>query len=102
MVFFAGIVLVQGVMFGADFVFRDGVDGAKRDACIENNTVLATVYTTRDNAENLQELPTGSVPMKSWPSSATSTRSMPVPQSPSVEPRAAFKGGYEYDYPRIL
>lgn len=56
MVFFAGIVLVQGVMFGADFVFRDGVDGAKRDACIENNTVLATVYTTRDNAENLQEL----------------------------------------------
>ena len=56
MVFFAGIVLVQGVMFGADFVFRDGVDGAKRDACIENNTVLAGVYTTHDNAENLQEL----------------------------------------------
>lgn len=56
MVLFAGVVFVQSVMFGANFVFRDGVDGAKRDTQIENNPVLSGMYTNRDNAENLQEL----------------------------------------------
>lgn len=56
MVMFAGVVFVQSVMFGANFVFRDGLDGEKRDTQVENNAVLAGVYTNRDNAENLQEL----------------------------------------------
>ncbi len=56
MVMFAGVVFVQCVMFGANFVFRDGVDGAKRDTQVENNAVLAGMYTNRENGENLQEL----------------------------------------------
>ena len=56
MVMFAGVVFVQSIMFGVNFVFRDGVDGAKRDAQIENNDVLAGMYTNRENAETLQGL----------------------------------------------
>lgn len=56
MVLFTGAILVQSVLFGANFVFRDGVDGAKRDTQVENNPVLAGMYTTTNNGKNLQEL----------------------------------------------
>ena len=50
------IVLFQSVMFGACFVFRDGVNGEERTAQIEENAVLSKMYTTQENAESLQEL----------------------------------------------
>ena len=56
MLLFGGAVFVQSVMFGVNFVFRDGVDGAKRNAQIENNDVLTGMYTTSDNGKDLQEL----------------------------------------------
>ena len=56
LVLFAGAVLVQSVMFGANFVFRDGENGAKRDTMIENNKILVGMHTTADNGKKLQEL----------------------------------------------
>lgn len=56
MVLFTGAVLVQGVLFGANFVFRDGENGAARDTQVENNPVLSGMYTTADKSKNLQEM----------------------------------------------
>lgn len=50
------ITCIQGICFGANFVFRDGVDGAARIYSIENNSVLKGMKTTEENARNLQEL----------------------------------------------
>lgn len=49
-------VWLQSVIFGANFVFRDGVNGEARNAQVEENAVLTGMYTTQENAENLQEL----------------------------------------------
>lgn len=56
MFIFGGIVLFQSVVFGANFVFRDGVNGEERTMQITDNAVLAGMYTTKGNGENLQEL----------------------------------------------
>lgn len=50
------LACVQGVLFGATFVFRDGTDGTKRTYLVQNNEVLAGMYTTRENGEMLQAL----------------------------------------------
>lgn len=55
-VIFTGVFLVQSVLFGVSFVFRDGLNGEERTTQIENNPVLAGMHTTSENAGNLQEL----------------------------------------------
>ena len=50
------ITCIQSICFGANFVFRDGVDGAARIYSIEDNSVLKGMKTTEENARNLQEL----------------------------------------------
>ena len=47
-------VLIQSVLFGANFVFRDGTGGEKREYEVTNNEILANVKTTKENALNLQ------------------------------------------------
>lgn len=49
-------VCVQGILFGAVFVFRDGINGEKRDAKITEIAALKGMYTTADNAEALNSL----------------------------------------------
>ena len=56
LVAFAGMLFMQSVLFGANFVFRDGDGGEKREFEVENNKVLIGMKTTEENAENLQEL----------------------------------------------
>jgi hypothetical protein len=51
-----GAVLIQSVLFGANFVFRDGTGGEKREYEVLNNEILAKVNTTEENALNLQGL----------------------------------------------
>ena len=53
---FVAVVLIQSIVFGACFVFRDGNDGEKRNYQVENNEVLSGMKTTKHNAENLQGL----------------------------------------------
>lgn len=55
-VIFVCAVFAQSVLFGANFVFRDGLYGEARDSQVENNTVLKGMYTTKENAANLQQL----------------------------------------------
>lgn len=50
------VVLVQSILFGASFVFRDGLEGQARDSKVTNNEVLKEIKTTGQNAENLQGL----------------------------------------------
>lgn len=47
---------IQGIGFGCNYVFRDGIYGEKRDAQVENSPVLNGMYTTAGNAESLTEL----------------------------------------------
>lgn len=54
--FLVAFVLVQGVLFGATFVFRDGIDGEKRTEKIVEIPVLKGMYTQVQNAENLNSL----------------------------------------------
>lgn len=49
-------MFIQGLLFGVCFVFRDGIDGQKRDTKIENIPILKGMYTTEKNAENLNEI----------------------------------------------
>ena len=51
-----GAVLIQSVLFGANFVFRDGTGGEKREYEVTNSEILAKVKTTEENALNLQGL----------------------------------------------
>ncbi len=53
---FCAVFLVQSVLFGANFVFRDGTNGEKRNASVENNLVLSGMKTTQKNASMLQGL----------------------------------------------
>ncbi|NLL78192.1 MAG: hypothetical protein GX235_13295 [Clostridiales bacterium] len=50
------MTLVQGVLFGCNYVFRDGINGEERDSLVENSFVLKGMYTTGINAESLGEL----------------------------------------------
>jgi len=53
---FVGMVLVQSVLFGANFVFRDGNDGQERTYEVVGNEILSGIKTTEENAKNLQGL----------------------------------------------
>ena len=47
------MILIQTVGFHSRFVFRDGMDGSRRDARMSENNVVAGMYTTEENAESL-------------------------------------------------
>ena len=49
-------ILVQSVGFHSQFVFRDGMDGSKRNYIFENPKVLAGMKTTEKNGEALSGL----------------------------------------------
>lgn len=51
-----GMTLVQGIGFGCNYVFRDGIYGEKRDTQVENSPILRGMYTTAENAKSLTEL----------------------------------------------
>ncbi len=48
--------LFQGVMFGANFVFQDGIMGEKRTAVIEENDTLKYMHTTKENGELIRSV----------------------------------------------
>ena len=50
------MIMVQSVGFHSQFVFRDGMDGTKRDYCFEEPETVKGMYTTQANGESLQEL----------------------------------------------
>ena len=50
------MILVQSFGFHMQFVFRDGMDGTKRDTVVTENRVTAGMKTTKANAENLSGL----------------------------------------------
>lgn len=49
-------VFIQGVLFGTQFVFRDGTNGEKRTARIADISALSGMYTQPQNANALNEL----------------------------------------------
>lgn len=53
---FTCLLLFQSILFGMNFVFRDGLSGEARTFRVEGNEVLAGMYTTKENGEDLQEL----------------------------------------------
>lgn len=48
--------LVQSIGIGFGYVFKDGENGEERSVKVENNAVLAGMYTTPLNAETLDEI----------------------------------------------
>lgn len=50
------VLFIQSLGFGWTFVFRDGSAGEKRDTKVENNGILKGMYTTKKNAESIEEL----------------------------------------------
>ena len=50
------MLAVQSIGFGTTFVFRDGSFAEKRDTKVENNGILRGMYTTKANAESLEEI----------------------------------------------
>lgn len=50
------VLAVQSVGFGTVFIFRDGSFAQKRDTKVENNGILKGMYTTKANAESLEEI----------------------------------------------
>ncbi len=67
------MTLVQGIGFGCNYVFRDGIYGEKRDAMVDNSPALKGMYTTGENAESLtglidfcKESGVGSEPVLLW------------------------------------
>lgn len=53
---FLVLAFAQGVLFGATFVFRDGISGEKRDSQVTDNAVLAGMWTNSENATKLNGL----------------------------------------------
>jgi len=49
----AMMILVQSIGFHANFVFRDGMDGTKRDTKVTAPASVAGMITTQENAEEL-------------------------------------------------
>lgn len=52
----AFMITIQSIGFHINFVFRDGMDGTKRDAVLHEPAVVAGMKTTKENAENLGAL----------------------------------------------
>lgn len=50
------VFLVQSIGIGFGYVFKDGENGEERSVKVENNAVLAGMYTTPLNAETLDEI----------------------------------------------
>ncbi len=55
-IFVAAVLLVQSLGFGTHAVFRDSIDGQKRDSRVHGNRKLAGVRTNAANAESLQDV----------------------------------------------
>lgn len=53
-VVFATVILIQTSLFHMTFVFRDGMDGTKREVMVEGIPSLQGMYTTADNARVLK------------------------------------------------
>lgn len=53
---FLGMIFMQSIGFHCNFVFRDGMDGAPRDTKVSTITTAKDIYTTKENAESLEEL----------------------------------------------
>ena len=49
----AFMITIQSIGFHINFVFRDGMDGTKRDTVLHEPAVVAGMKTTKENAENL-------------------------------------------------
>lgn len=56
MITILAMTLIQGIGFGLTYVFKDGINGEKRDAQVEGSAVLQGMYTTKENADNLTSL----------------------------------------------
>lgn len=56
LVFIACVFLVQSTGFGVHAVFRDSIEGQKRDTQVTGNKKLAGVYTNAENAAALQDV----------------------------------------------
>ena len=52
----AVMILVQSVGFHFNFMFRDGMDGTKRDTVLTETSVVKGMKTTKENAENISGL----------------------------------------------
>lgn len=52
------MIVIQTIGFHTQFVFRDGMDGSKRDTRMTTNHVVAGMYTTEKNATDLSGLMT--------------------------------------------
>lgn len=52
----AFMILLQSTGFHFQFVFRDGMDGTKRDTVLTGPSVVAGMKTTEENAENISGL----------------------------------------------
>lgn len=50
------MIVIQSTGFHLGFVFRDGMDGTKRDTKIAGPTAVAGMKTTKENAQNLSGL----------------------------------------------
>ena len=50
------MILIQSMGFHMQFVFRDGMDGTKRDTTLTEPSVVAGMKTTQANAESLSGL----------------------------------------------
>ena len=49
----AFMITIQSIGFHINFVFRDGMDGTKRDTVLHEPAVVAGMKTTKENAENV-------------------------------------------------
>lgn len=56
MIFTAAVLLVQSIGFGTHAVFRDSIEGQKRDSTVTGNEKLAGVKTNAQNAAALQDV----------------------------------------------
>lgn len=56
LVFVAAMFFIQSVGFGCQAVFRDSLDGQRRDSRVTGSAKLAGVYTNASNAQALQDV----------------------------------------------
>ena len=56
LVMLGAMILIQSMGFHSQFVFRDGMNGEKRDYQFEEPKALAGMYTTQTNGKSLREL----------------------------------------------
>lgn len=56
LIFVSGFFLVQSLGFGVRAVFRDSIEGQKRDSLVTGNAKLAGVRTNAENAASLQDV----------------------------------------------